>query len=86
MDSRTPPPPYEANSLMLSSATTEVSALLIAAVLPPEYSTRVLHSINCEVAQAEHIPSCSGTGQRVTVQIHSIATNRSHSALTSPSQ
>ena len=59
MDS--PPPPYDETSSMLSSGATEVSALMTAAVRPPEYSA----CLDPEVAPVEHIPSCLGTSQRV---------------------
>ena len=62
MDS--PPPPYDETSSMLSSGATEVSALMTAAVRPPEYSV-CLDPPNREVALVEDIPSCLGTSQRV---------------------
>ena len=61
MDS--PPPPYDETSSMLSSEATEVSALMTAAVRPPEYSA-CLDPSNHEVLQVEHIPSGSRAGHR----------------------
>ena len=65
MDSPPRPPAYEVPSSVLSSEATEASALMIAAIPPPEYSACSCRS-NCgHSCMLEYIPSCSGTSQRV---------------------